>query len=161
MVSHLRRLTTLKLARGEYREVYRGSASWADDDYRLRSGLNELAAALSDFFSTLPSTLVHLEAAFWAPAGECYDVVKTFLRSQLQNSTLETVTFDAEVKKFGRVRLEAIKSEESVWNGVKREAYWSLQWEGCSCGDWDYGSWTLDSSGAADYEVDPPEELDW
>ncbi|KAJ8294507.1 hypothetical protein OF846_002347 [Rhodotorula toruloides] len=153
MVSQLLHLRTLKLIREAERW-----ATWDGDNYRRIWGLDELAAELSDFFNTLPPTLVELTAEVWAPAGECYDLVKTFLRTHLHDSLLEAVTFDAEVKKLEATRSQQVEEDST-------EATWCLSykhWEGCSCGDWDYGSWTLDGPDAAEYEVsDPSVELDW
>ncbi|BGO90657.1 uncharacterized protein RHTO_05764 [Rhodotorula toruloides NP11] len=141
------------------------SDMWEAENDRCRTGLGELAAHLSHFLDTLPPTLVELEAAFWAPAGDCNDLVKTFLRSRSHDSPLRRVIFDAEVKKFGRVRLKATKSHEWIEQGVESKTDWNLtykHWAGCSCGDWDYGSWTLDGPDAAEYEVsDPSVELEW
>ncbi|GAA6034170.1 hypothetical protein NBRC10512_000222 [Rhodotorula toruloides] len=161
LLAHLDHLMTLRFTQ----EKQTKSDMWEAENDRCRTGLGELAAHLSHFLDTLPPTLVELEAAFWAPAGDCNDLVKTFLRSRSHDSPLRRVIFDAEVKKFGRVRLKATKSHEWIEQGVESKTDWNLtykHWAGCSCGDWDYGSWTLDGPDAAEYEVsDPSVELEW
>ncbi|BGP31125.1 hypothetical protein JCM10296v2_002889 [Rhodotorula toruloides] len=156
LVLHLDDLTTLRFTQ----ENLTKADMWEAENDRCRTGLEELATRLSHFLDTLPPTLVEREAAFWAPAGKCYDLVKTFLRSRIRDSPLGMVIFDAEVKKFGRAQLEATRSQELAEDSG--EVTWCLSykhWEGCSCGAWGYGSWTLDGP---EYEVsDPSVELEW
>ncbi|GAA6048371.1 hypothetical protein NBRC10513_000537 [Rhodotorula toruloides] len=119
---HLNDLSTLRFTQEEQTKA----DMWEAENDRCRTGLDELAARLSQFLGTLPPTLVELEAAFWAPAGKCYDLVKTFLRSRRRDSPLRRVIFDAEVKKFGRVRLKASKSHELTEQGSEMHSDWNL-----------------------------------
>lgn len=122
LLAHLDHLMTLRFTQ----EKQTKSDMWEAENDRCRTGLGELAAHLSHFLDTLPPTLVELEAAFWAPAGDCNDLVKTFLRSRSHDSPLRRVIFDAEVKKFGRVRLKATKSHEWIEQGVESKTDWNL-----------------------------------
>lgn len=127
LVSDMAHLTRLRLTRlrleGEPHPWYDSvGRDW--QDYRLRTGLAELAAEFSCFFDAIPGSVRELEADVWVPAGDCYNLFKTFLRSRLSGSPLETVGLDIEVRKAGRMRVEAKKLRRKRKKSRRR-----MEWE--------------------------------